>query len=695
MFVGKVVLLVSLAVLVQSNMVFSLVCDVQGGCTQSFVLSSEIVDGHDACIQYCKDDAQCQWFTYHSSSNLCSAFTECNNIDQSCTDCVSGQRDCPINNSPQCHVDGCCQGLNIDVAIKDSADHCLEFCNTYQECQWFSYKKESHLCSVFSDCPTLQHENQGICESGEDECQDSSPQCNVDGCCQGTSIQVTVTDDVAHCLDLCSNDQNCQWFSYKQENHLCSLLMDCQSLQNENQGVCISGEDECGNDGPQCNIDGCCQGQSIDVAIKDSVGQCLEYCNTYQQCQWFSYKQEGHLCFVLKDCPSMQNENQGICQSGENECEDSAPQCNVDGCCQGTSIQFIITDSAGKCLDACKDDSECRWFSYQTENRVCSLLKDCNSWQHENEGVCVSGESQCDAQPSLSGYLLVAVGINGHLRGALDDVELLDLNSGTACTNKPLKFPRLTFGSIGVLVNDMPMICAGEGLSPGCYKLINGVWSRAESMQIQRNFAAASVGPKGLWVTGGLGSFGVYDSTELYLDGVWTNGPSLAEGLYGHCQVQINSTTSMILGGYSLVGGESHRTWFYDWTGQGNLKAGPLMNFARTDHFCAYIPATKLVIVAGGDNSGSSTEVLDLNRANSTWVIGPQLPEGSLSGAVLVPDDNNGAVLVGGRKGDDTQTEKLWRIQSGQWQQVSSPKLATPRNGHVAMFVSENTLPCY
>jgi hypothetical protein len=53
----------------------------------------------------------------------------------------------------------------------------------------------------------------------------------------------------------------------------------------------------------------------------------------------------------------------------------------------------------------------------------------------------------------------------------------------------------------------------------------------------------------------------------------------LPEPLYGHCQVQLNQSTIMIIGGYSLLDGATAKTWYLDV----NLNAGILeaMLFAK------------------------------------------------------------------------------------------------------------------
>jgi hypothetical protein len=42
----------------------------------------------------CKHDPQCIWFTYFSSSKMCIQYTSCATIDETCTECISGEFSC-------------------------------------------------------------------------------------------------------------------------------------------------------------------------------------------------------------------------------------------------------------------------------------------------------------------------------------------------------------------------------------------------------------------------------------------------------------------------------------------------------------------------------------------------------------------------------------------------------------------------
>ena len=47
----------------------------------------------------CKQDPQCIWFTYFSSSRMCIQYTNCATIDETCTECISGEFSCVAEGS--------------------------------------------------------------------------------------------------------------------------------------------------------------------------------------------------------------------------------------------------------------------------------------------------------------------------------------------------------------------------------------------------------------------------------------------------------------------------------------------------------------------------------------------------------------------------------------------------------------------
>ncbi len=72
-------------------------------------------------------------------------------------------------------------------------------------------------------------------------------------------------------------------------------------------------------------------------------------------------------------------------------------QCWIPGNCQGILIDEGTTADGNSCLDLCKANDDCVWFTFNPADESCVFLEDC---QEVNEDCtdCLSGQRQCSAQ---------------------------------------------------------------------------------------------------------------------------------------------------------------------------------------------------------------------------------------------------------------------------------------------------------
>ena len=47
-----------------------------------------------SCLVNCQNEQLCQWFTFDAADNACILTTECSFVDETCTDCTYGQKQC-------------------------------------------------------------------------------------------------------------------------------------------------------------------------------------------------------------------------------------------------------------------------------------------------------------------------------------------------------------------------------------------------------------------------------------------------------------------------------------------------------------------------------------------------------------------------------------------------------------------------
>ena len=78
------------------------VCFVEGECRGVLLASIPSTSG-SACLQTCVSTEGCLWFTFHSGASQCSLFKSCTSLDETCSECISGESRCsesPSSTSP-------------------------------------------------------------------------------------------------------------------------------------------------------------------------------------------------------------------------------------------------------------------------------------------------------------------------------------------------------------------------------------------------------------------------------------------------------------------------------------------------------------------------------------------------------------------------------------------------------------------
>lgn len=120
------------------------------------------VTSYFQCFSLCQSDTNCDYFTHYGNSDQCLLFTAVTVIDNACTNCYSGERTCPL-----CGVPGFCQGPEAGLAITDTEDDCLKFCNTESDCQWYTFIPSTGSCILTRNCTYQEREDSLI---GEKRC---------------------------------------------------------------------------------------------------------------------------------------------------------------------------------------------------------------------------------------------------------------------------------------------------------------------------------------------------------------------------------------------------------------------------------------------------------------------------------------------------------------------------------------------
>ena len=227
--------------------------------------------------------------------------------------------------------------------------------------------------------------------------------------------------------------------------------------------------------------------------------------------------------------------------------------------------------------------------------------------------------------PSL---LIVSTGYgNG---GYLKSTEVLNL--GSEMTPSFQDNLKSLFGATGGWVGNGFIVCGGyvdgEGYSKECHKIGKEETVKIGDMMMKRGYAASIVEGERIWILGGYGDSNSKTTSEFFSvnDGSSEQGPDLPIGLYGHTATKINSTTSIVIGGYS--GGYSAKTFFYSHQ-NGQWINGPNLIQARRLHAACLVTDSvtqeSFIVVTGGYGSGYLDSVEILDKYGTVWTSGKLL----------------------------------------------------------------------
>ena len=210
---------------------------------------------------------------------------------------------------------------------------------------------------------------------------------------------------------------------------------------------------------------------------------------------------------------------------------------------------------------------------------------------------------------------------------ATTKTEIVDVISGETCANLA-DFPLHNYGAVGGNLHGTPFVCGGRDCSDTyyqkCYKYTISGWQEFASMKEKRWDAAGNMFQNKFYVFGGFGGSIKSQTSEIIsIGGGVEYGPDLPTAVYLHAFTSINSTVSILSGGYASVTNYSPLTWYFNHE-SGAFSSGPSLLEGRWGHGSATcvdkVTKAKIPIVTGGYDGAylDSTELL----INGEWQSG-------------------------------------------------------------------------
>ncbi len=73
------------------------------------------------------------------------------------------------------------------------------------------------------------------------------------------------------------------------------------------------------------------------------------------------------------------------------------PNCSLPGqCAESDYISHFGCEDERECLDSCKDTIECAWYTFDSDDNICFMWKNCQNLTEANCPSCISGAVGCN-----------------------------------------------------------------------------------------------------------------------------------------------------------------------------------------------------------------------------------------------------------------------------------------------------------
>ena len=220
----------------------------------------------------------------------------------------------------------------------------------------------------------------------------------------------------------------------------------------------------------------------------------------------------------------------------------------------------------------------------------------------------------------------------------LNDIELINLNG--SCITSFGNYSMPLEGATGVFVKDMVLVCGGsnpEDYQDECHTLHKGKtnFEFYKKLQEKRTLASSTVVQENMWITGGFNETNSFlKSTEFirpqhsYTILNYTQNIDLPVPIRNHVILNLNETTSILLGGF-LSYGFSDYTYFFNHVSNTWI-IGPQMLNRRWDHTAGLIKdkgnGKEHIVVVGGHNHGEKKILVEiLYNGENIWREGINL----------------------------------------------------------------------
>ena len=433
----------------------------------------------------------------------------------------------------------------------------------------------------------------------------------------------------------------------------------------------------------------CYESASVGHATNVTLEQCRNECQENQLCLYFTWFGPGssgpNSCVLYSDCDDFNATICTDCYTGGKNC--TLYECAEQGfCTDSLYLASGYVQDAKECLEFCRNWTGCNWFSFDgSANNFCELTSDCPNVDKTCTD-CTYGPVEC---PKFLFNIMVATGYNGL---QMDDVEMLDIETWTSCSNLPAAYPLSVDHAVALKHDSKPVICGGIPLTSDCYSYSNNEWNIEPFRLEPPRYGAMSVEVKpGEWVImGGSDGSTVFSEVLLLKDGMFTQLLTLPQPMFGGSATKLNDTHALIAAGFN---GTHHSPYNYllnvdteQWTQIADRNLSPWEFHSSGTFYNASAGETQVA------NLGFNGIEIFSPQDNS-WHSGISSSVSNLFSSPVVQNGTESFILIGG-EADLALSGHVYSFNESGLTILKQNVLKLPRTHHVAVSASIDEFTC-
>ncbi len=306
---------------------------------------------------------------------------------------------------------------------------------------------------------------------------------------------------------------------------------------------------------------------------------------------------------------------------------------------------------------------------------------------------CVYGQVECDIDVWTGLNIMVATGYN---TDKIDDTEVINTDTITSCSNLPAKYPMEVAYAVAMKHDSKMVICGNyPEYTSDCYSYSSNQWNlEAFKLEPARRGAMSTEIRPGEWLIMGGDDDSLDDltDTKLLKNGIFTQGPSLFEPIYGGSSVMLNETHLFVASAHSYSS-FSPRNYLLDIDAERWRQIAERTLTPSTFHSSGTFLNRTAGEIQVANIGQYGIEVY--SPRDDFWHEVPfPSPITYLEDSTAIQQGTDSFILIGGATNLETYSDDIFLFDENGFSILKENVLRIPRYDHVAMPISKDDFTC-